>query len=138
MPEGDTVWLAARRLDDALAGQVLEARTYFVPFFLGKHYAGLYVNLPRPGRWNDTSLTLSVIGNLSDRSFVARLDHSVLVLTYLSVETYVAGHFGPAGGEFRLALPASLAGLAAQQAGGTALPSGAPLVDVGIALRVKL
>ena len=30
--------------------------------------------------------------------FVARLDHSVLALTYLRVETFVAGHFGRRGG----------------------------------------
>ena len=57
---------------------------------------------PGPGRWNDTSFTLSALGNLSDKSFVARLDHSVLALTYLRVETYVAGHLGSRQGEFRL------------------------------------
>ena len=116
----------------------LQDPTAFQPFYLGKHYGGLYLSLPKPGRWNDTNLTLSVLGNLSDRSFVARLDHSVLVLTYLSVETYVAGHFGPKGSEFRFALPASVAAFAATQGGGESIPTGAPLVDVGIALRVKL
>jgi hypothetical protein len=117
---------------------VAQDPTAFQPFYLGRHYAGLYAYLPKPGRWNDTNFTLSVLGNLSDHSFVARLDHSVLVLTYLSVETYLAGHLGPTGGEFRFALPASVTALAAQQAGGVVLPSGAPVVDVGLALRVKL
>ena len=62
----------------------------------------LFVSLPSPGRWNDTTLTLSVLGNLTDRSAVARLDLSVLALTYLRVEAYVAGRFGGRGGEFRL------------------------------------
>ena len=85
----------------------------FTPFYLGRHYAGAFASLPSPGRWNDTTFTLSVLGNLSDKSFVARLDHSVLLLTYLRLETYVAGHFGAREGEFRLGFslpPQSLGG----------------------------
>ena len=103
----------------------------FRAFYLGKHYAGAYASLPSPGRWNDTTFTLTLLGNLSDRSFVLRLDHSVLVLTYLRVETYLAGHLGTRGGEFRLTLPAYLAALAG-------LPSGAPIIDAGVAVRVSL
>ncbi len=107
----------------------------FTGFQLGRQYAGAFVSLPSPGSWNDTTFTLSVLGNLSDRSFLARLDHSVLVLTYLRVETFAAVHMGHAGGEFRLdfAVPDL----------GPVLTSGGyvtqrPLVDLGIALRVSL
>ncbi|MGC3997102.1 MAG: hypothetical protein QM767_06105 [Anaeromyxobacter sp.] len=103
----------------------------FQPFYLGQHYLGLYVLLPSPGPWNDTTFTLSVIGNLSDRSTIVRLDHSVLALTYLRVETYVAGHLGQKGGEFRFALPPEIAAAAD-------LPSGAPVIDVGVAARINL
>jgi hypothetical protein len=62
----------------------------------------------------------------------------VLVLTYLTVETYLAGHLGREGGEFRLDLPSGAASLAASEAGATFIPTSAPVVDAGIALRVSL
>jgi hypothetical protein len=110
----------------------------FRSFYLGRHYAALSVTFPKPGSWNDTTLSLTTLGNLSDRSYVARLDCSVLALTYLTVETYVDLHFGNKGGEFRLALPADLAALVEQAYGTQSFPTGAPLVDVGIGLRLSL
>jgi hypothetical protein len=108
----------------------------FTSFQLGRQYAGAFAVLPSPGAWNDTTFTLSVLGNLSDRSFVARLDHSVLLLTYLRLETFAAVHFGHAGGEFRLdlAIP-DLGPFFAVPAG---LVTQRPLVDLGVALRVSL
>jgi hypothetical protein len=117
---------------------VAQDPTSFQPFYLGKHYAGVYVSLPKPGSWNDTTFTLSVLGNLSDRTYIARLDHSVLVLTYLTIETYLAGHFGPKGGEFRFALPSDVATLFPSTGSGAYVPLGAPVVDAGIALRMSL
>ena len=108
----------------------------FTSFYLGRHYGGAFVSLPRPGRWNDTTFTLSVLGNLSDESFVARLDHSVLLLTYLRLETYAAGHFGSREGEFRLgfAIPSGTIGTVPFPGFATA-----PIVfEAGIALRVSL
>jgi hypothetical protein len=121
-------------LSGGLPALVAQDPSAFRAFYLGRHYAAVNLYLPRPGSWNDTTFILTAMGNLSDRSYVARLDASVLVLTYLTVETFVAGHFGDEGGEFRLSMPASLAPLAA----GSSLPSGAPLVDAGISLRVSL
>jgi hypothetical protein len=110
--------------------------TAFTPFYLGKHYAGVFVSLPNPGRWNNTTFTLSVLGNLSDKSFVARLDHAVLALTYLRVETYVGARFGAREGEFRagFAVPAGTIGGAPFRGFSTA-PA---IVDAGVALRVSL
>ncbi|BDG04089.1 hypothetical protein [Anaeromyxobacter oryzae] len=132
--------LAGAPLIDPTAptGQQLSLRdpTAFRPFYMGRHYAGAFVYLPRPGSWNDTFLTLSVLGNLSDRSFIARLDHAVLALTYLRVETFVAGHFGHRGGEFRLAFevpPGAEAFLPIDPRLGRA-----PILDLGVALRVSL
>jgi hypothetical protein len=109
----------------------------FTPFYLGRHYGGAFVSLPAPGTWNDTTLTLSVLGNLSDKSFVARLDHSVLALTYLRVETFLAGHLGTPEGEFRLGFDVAPRPLVA---GGE--PVGfrtEPLVfEAGVAVRVSL
>lgn len=70
-------------------------------FYAGKHYASLFAALPAPGRLDDWTFSLSTIGNLSDRSFVARLDLSVKVMTYLTVQGFVAAHFGKQG-ELRL------------------------------------
>ncbi len=120
----------------ALAGQVLENQTFFVPFYLGKHYAGAYLLLPKPGSWNDTTFTLSTIGNLSDRTFVTRFDYSVLLLTYLTLEAYVAGHYGRLGGEFRLALDVPQVTVNGTPTGPFHVP--APILDVGVALRVNL
>jgi hypothetical protein len=99
------------------------------PFYLGRQYAGAFVSLPKPGSWNDTTFTLSVLGNLSDRSFVGRLDHSVLALTYLRVETFAAVSFGHEGGEFRLGfdLPPPIS---------VSVPP--PILQLGVALRVSL
>ena len=123
------------------------------PFYLGRHYAGAWLVLPRPGGWNLHTFTLSGLGNLSDGSFVARLDWSVTLLTYLTFEAFLAGHLGARGGEFRFGLdgapltatvPPALYGVCAglgTRAGGSctiALPVATPLVDAGVALRVSL
>jgi hypothetical protein len=108
----------------------------FTSFQLGKQYAAAFVSLPSPGSWNDTTFTLSAIGNLSDRSVIVRLDHSVLALTYLRVETFAAAHLGQKGGEFRLDLALPDFGPIFVVPGGFVTQR--PLVDVGIALRVSL
>ncbi len=117
----------------ALGGTV-DPRTAFTPFYLGRHYAGAYLALPRPGGWNDTSFTVSALANLSDGSGVLRLDHSVVLNTYLTLETSLTGHLGSQGGEFRFGISEqrTVAGLA------LALDVPIPVLDAGVALRVKL
>jgi len=111
----------------------LLANSAFQFFYVGKHYAGVYLYLPNPGSWNKTTFILTTLGNLSDQSFVTRLDYSVLLLTYLRLETYAQVHYGTAAGEFRLAIPAlSVAG--AQVFAG----QGAQVFDAGVNLRVAL
>ncbi len=109
----------------------------FPSFYLGRHYAALYLYLPKPGSWNQTTFILSTIGNLSDRSFITRLDHSVVLLTYLRLETFVQVHYGARDGEFRLAISVPPQDLG----GGRTSPAfsiGPSIFDVGIALRVSL
>jgi hypothetical protein len=102
----------------------------FQPFYVGKHYLALSAT------WVDstakTTWVLSGIGNLSDGTYIARVDFLITVLRYLSVEAFVAGHFGRSGGELRLAFP--------QQTveGQTFGPLNPPLVDVGVGLRLSL
>jgi hypothetical protein len=112
--------------------------TAFRPFYLGRHYAGAFVLLPSPGRWNDTTFTLSVLGNLSDGSYVARLDHAVLALTYLRVESFAAVSFGARGGEFRLGFDLPLSDLAPGLPADQAISIPPPVLQLGIALRVAL
>jgi hypothetical protein len=109
----------------------------FTPFYLGRHYAGAYLFLPNPGSWNQTTFILSALVNASDRSWLLRLDHSVLLLTYLRLETFAQGHLGTSSGEFRLGIS-----VAPQDLGGgltTPTVNVAPArFDVGVALRVSL
>ncbi len=112
----------------------------FSTFQLSRHQAGIFVLLPAPGRWNDTTFGFSALASLSDGSAVVRLDHSVLALTWLRVETYVAGHVGTRGGAYRFALdvdPADLAGVPLPPGVGRVVvpPS---VLDLGVALRVDL
>jgi hypothetical protein len=72
------------------------------PFYLGRHYLGVFATLPAPYSWDNTTFTLSTLGNLSDRSFISRLDYSLIVLTHLRFEAYGAIHYGHKSGEFRL------------------------------------
>jgi hypothetical protein len=130
--------LAAPVVSQYLPGLVAaDQRNGFTPFYLARQYLGLYLYLPRPGSWNDTSFTLSALGSLTDGSGVVRLDHSVLVNTYLKLETFVAGHVGNEGGEFRFG-----GTIAPQYLGaGVFTPTiriAPPVLDFGVALRVSL
>ena len=71
-------------------------------FYTGRHYAALFASFPAPYSWNYTTFTLSTLGNVSDQSFISRLDYSVTLLTHLSFEAFVGVHYGSPGGEFRL------------------------------------
>ena len=76
----------------------------FQPLYTGQHYAAFYALVPGPGSWDDTNIIVSNLGNLSDRSFVARLDVTQRVLSYLTVEANVSAYYGNPNGEFRLRL----------------------------------
>jgi hypothetical protein len=119
-----------------------DQRPAFLPFYLARQYLGLYLFLPAPGSWNDTTFTLSALGSLTDGSAVVRLDHSVMINTHLRVETFVAGHVGSLGGEFRFGgtyEPQSIqvgSGVLVVPPAMTTIPP--PVLDFGVALRVKL
>jgi len=108
------------------------------PFYLGRHYGAIFLALPAPGSWDDVTFTATGMGNFTDMSFIARLDASVTVLTYLTIQAYVQGHTGRKGGEFRFGfdeIPFTdpTTGIEA------ALPIEYPyqLVDLGVNLRVN-
>jgi hypothetical protein len=149
--------------DDANLYPWLIANQALVPLYAGRHYAAAYAALPAPGRWDDVTFTLSQLSNLSDGSNILRFDTQLRVLTYLSLNVYASVHYG-ALGEFRFGqdiapnptAAAIWSGLdaAAQEAIltdyglGTSdavtellesgLESPAPLLDIGIGLRLRL
>jgi hypothetical protein len=88
--------------DDAIYPCLLQPNVNgFTPFLLGKHYTGLYAVVDRPLRFENVTLTASALANLSDQSGLARFDYRVRVLSFLSVNAWVAGYFGATGSEFR-------------------------------------
>jgi len=144
----DTVTLGAEYFynangyDDAkiypflLLQQFTAGAAAFNPFYLGRHYTGAFLFIPRPGRWNDTTITLSTLGNLSDRSFVSRLDWQVGLLTYLGLEIYGQVHYGNREGELRFGLD-----LPPFQIGGETTPAihlAPPAFALGVNLRLKI
>ncbi|HZY04700.1 MAG TPA: hypothetical protein VFF02_14505 [Anaeromyxobacteraceae bacterium] len=120
--------------DDISAYPYLFGWGAYVPFYLGRHYLALSLLLPKPGSWNDTTITLTGIANLSDRSGVVRLDWSTTFLTWLRFEWYVQGHLGQRGGEFRFAI--DIPPIPGSLPNGLVLPP--PTVDAGVAMRVAL
>jgi hypothetical protein len=65
----------------------------FQPFYVGKHYLALSATLLETAQ--KRTWILSGIGNLSDGSYIARLDFVITVLSYLSVESYDRRPFRP-------------------------------------------
>jgi hypothetical protein len=103
----------------------------FTPFYVGQHYAGAYVAVPGPGRWNDHTFTFSTLGNLSDHSYISRVDYSVRALTFLSLNAYVGVHYGDIG-EFRFALDVPpITGVLDD-----GLTVEAPLLDLGVGAQI--
>jgi hypothetical protein len=77
------------------------------PLYLGQHYAALALLIPSPGPLNDSSFTLSALGNLSDGSFLSRLDFSQTLLRDLTFNAYIMSFFGNEGEfRFRVEVPA--------------------------------
>lgn len=112
---------------------LLFAEGAFVPLYVGRHYAAAYMVLLQPGSLDDASVIVSAIGNLSDQSFLTRLDFSTLLLTFLTVNLWVATHFGNEG-ELRLGLDLPpLPGVPGVEDG---INASAPLVDFGGALTL--
>jgi hypothetical protein len=107
---------------------LVEAAT---PFYLGRHYGALFLNLPAPYSWDYTTFTLSTLGNLSDGSYITRLDYSLLMLTHLRFEAFVSVRYGARESEFRF-------GVDRLQLGGAPISVPPTLMDLGVALRVSI
>ncbi|TNF26054.1 MAG: hypothetical protein EP329_21940 [Deltaproteobacteria bacterium] len=112
----------------------------FLPFYLGQHYLALVWAVPGPGDWDEATFSLSNIGNLSDRTFVTRLDFSVVLHTRLRLEAYAQAHYGQRGGELRFALDVpdlpAIPGVLPDGVDAFSVP--APAVLLGLNLRISI
>ncbi len=109
----------------------------YQPFYAGQHYAAIYaLAASLPGSWNKVGLSLSNLANLSDLSFLTRVDSFIRVLSYLNVELYGAVHYGTRGGEFRFAFESPALTLGGQAIAPVSIP--APTFELGAGLRVSL
>ncbi len=106
----------------------------FRPLYLGHHYAAAYAVMFAPGPWNDASFTGSAITNLSDGSYLLRLDTGLTVLTKVSLNAYGAAHIGNKGGELRFGLDVPPVPLVPGLENGLVIPT--PAFDVGLGARV--
>jgi len=75
----------------------------YTSFYLGRTYLAAYASAPQPGDWNNSTLTLSAISNLSDRTAIVRFDWQVTLLTFLEASAFAAVFLGDAG-EFHFSL----------------------------------
>ena len=120
--------------DDAALYPLLFQLGAFQPLYLGRHYLAGYFVLPGPGRFDDTTLLISTIANLSDLSAITRVDLSTLVLTFVTVNVWAAAHYGSIG-ELHLGidLPPT-PGVPGLEEGVSVPP---PVLDLGGALTVS-
>ena len=100
-------------------------------FYLGRHYAALYATFPSPYSLDTHTFTLSTLCNLSDQSFITRLDYSLVVLTHVRFEAFVSGRYGNENGEFRF-------GVRNLNVGGVTFNLPPAFMDLGMALRVAI
>jgi hypothetical protein len=100
-------------------------------FYLGRHYAALYISFPAPYSLDNHTFTLSTLGNLSDRSFITRFDYSLIALTHVRFEAFVSAHYGNENGEFRF-------GVSHLNLGGVDFTRAPASMDLGLALRIAI
>ena len=102
-----------------------------IPFYLGRQYGAVFLSVPAPYSWDYHTFTLSTLGNFSDGSYITRLDYSLLMLTHLRFEAYVAGRYGTSEGEFRF-------GVDNFPVGDREISIPPMILDIGVALRVSI
>jgi hypothetical protein len=101
------------------------------PFYFGRHYGAVFLLFPAPFSWDLTRFSLSTIGNLSDRSFITRLDFAISLVTRVSFEAFAAVRYGRRDGELRF-------GLHGVELGPLRLDSPPGLLDLGLAVRLSI
>ncbi|HZI10908.1 MAG TPA: hypothetical protein VE153_11010 [Myxococcus sp.] len=114
----------------------LISQNAFQPLYNGRHYGAAYLLLDRPGSLEYTSFSLFTLSNLSDRSYISRLNMTHRALSYLTVEAYGAVHYGRKGGEFRLGFSVPDVFVNEEKIPGFSVP--APTFELGVGLRISL
>lgn len=136
--DDDTIYLGAEYFyngagyaDGELLPWLFLSGTY-QPFYTGQHYFGAYLAVPSPGNWDDTSFTTSTLGNLSDQTYVSRLDVSTKINTFLSLNAYAGVYYGETG-EFHFSYHLDPnENIDASMLEGTDLEAFAPVLEDGI------
>ena len=118
---------------DPHAYTTLVPRGLFEFFYNGRQYAALSAILNAPWSWNYSNFSFSEIGNLSDQSFISRIDYSYTLLTHMTFEAFGAVNYGREAGEFRL-------GFNGIPFNGITLPVSqrAQEFSLGLGLRIKI
>jgi hypothetical protein len=110
-------------------------------FYLGKQYGAVFASFPAPYSWNYTTFTLSTLGNLSDQSFVSRVDYSLTFLTHLTFQAFLSAQYGNPNGELRFGINVPTQTVFPPNTAITSLPgiSTQPAIfSLGAALLIKL
>lgn len=132
-------------LDQVAAGVTIPTLPTFTPLYTSRDYIGAVATVTSPGSMNDANITAISLTNLTDGSGTVQLNFSDLILTDLTVETYVGASYGD--GELRGNLPYFQAHLPNEPAyplvQNNPLVQGlmaahAPLLRAGLNLRVNL
>jgi hypothetical protein len=111
----------------------------YQPFYLGRNY--LAVSAVLTDTTAKTTWVLTNIGNLTDVSFITRLDFLVTMLSYLQVEAFAAVDYGHLGGEFRLGFDIPNVPIntgSTPPTVNTNLVVHAPILQLGLGLRLAL
>lgn len=80
------------------------------PLYAGRRYAGVFMLLPNPGSWNNTSFYLNGMRNLSDETTVARVTGVWQLFKDASIEVFASRCFGDYG-ELCFRIPSSYGAL---------------------------
>ncbi len=97
----------------------------FESFYIGEHYVALTASIEGPGSWNDMSLILFNIVNLSDTSVISQLNMAYAIWVNLTLEVQTGVHYGSRDGEFRTSLVAGN-------------DEARPIFDLGIRFKLKI
>ena len=109
----------------------LVSKGLFEFFYTGRHYAAVSAILNAPWSWNYSNFSFTEIGNMSDQSFISRIDYSYTLLTHMAFEAFGAMNYGHTAGEFRL-------GFENLPVGGVLISQRAQEFSLGLGLRIKI
>jgi hypothetical protein len=120
--------------DDATLYPWLLLTNTYQPLFTGRHYAAGFFSVVAPFGWEEASFRFNTIGNLSDTSFISRLDGTFRLYSTMDLNLFVAGHYGRPG---ELTFATEVPPLADFPAFPQGISIARPLVDLGAAFVLE-